>query len=198
MGLLMAALASALLIYAWTYLSSTLAHVEAEARYQSVVRGKIPADLEFDALTRSLRTTPNPSDLNKAAFLQLIRAQQLGIKSIRAIPRLTGARRDLLKGIAISPSDAYAWTRLAVAAVELNHMDEAASALSMAMQLAPADRALASMHFDLGVVLWSQLDSVAKASLLQRLKWATQQPELLHVVKGNSAIALREKLSKAP
>ena len=198
MGLLMAALASAMLIYSLKYASATIAHVDTEARYNAVTAGVVPTELELDALTRLLRTTPNPSDLSKAAFLQLIRAQQSGIKSIRALPRLIGARRDLLKGIAASPSDAYAWTRLAVAEVELEHFPEAAKALSMAMQLAPADQGLASMHFDLGVVLWNRLDAAAKASLAQRLKWASRKPELSHVVQGNSARALREKLSTKP
>jgi hypothetical protein len=43
------------------------------------------------------------------------------------------------------------------------------------------------------VVLWDRLDGAAKRSIIQRLKWAEQVPELARVVAGNSAMALKKK-----
>lgn len=197
-GVLTAAFSAALIIYSLQYVRLAWKFAQAEPRYAAVVKGQLPGELELDALTRSLRDSPNVSNLSRAAFVQLLRAQQLGIKSIRALPRLTAAQRDLLKGLSAAPSDAYAWTRLAVADAELEEPAKAAAALEMALQLAPSDRPLASMQFDLAVLLWNDLSPAAKAFLAQRLKWAAQQPELKSVTTGVSARALRDKLAAKP
>lgn len=197
-GVLTSAFAATLVIYSLQFVGSSWRFAQAEPRYAEVVKGNLPGEVELDALTRSLRDSPNPSNLSRSAFVQLVRAQQLGIKSIRALPRLTAAQRDLLKGLAAAPSDAYAWTRLAVAQAELEEPAKAARALEMALQLAPSDRPLASMQFDLAVLLWNDMSPAARAFVAQRLKWASQQPELKSVTEGVSARALRERLAAKP
>ncbi|MEQ1756378.1 MAG: hypothetical protein ABL973_19840 [Micropepsaceae bacterium] len=197
-GVLTAAFSAALIIYSLQYVRLSWKIAQAEPRYAAVVKGQLPGEVELDALTRSLRDSPNVSNLSRSAFVQMVRAQQLGIRSIRALPRLTAAQRDLRKGLSAAPTDAYSWTRLAVANAELDEQARAAAALEMALQLAPSDRQLASMQFDLAVMLWNDLSPTARALLAQRLKWASQQPELKTVTSGVSARALKEKLAAKP
>jgi hypothetical protein len=194
-GLLLAFVAVGMVLYAVQYFRASWAFAQARPSYIAVTKGQLPGDLELDALTRSLRTSPYRSDLSGAAFIQLLRAQQLGITSIRALPRLIAARHDLRIGIAASPADAFAWTRLAVAEAELGERKQAAAALGMALELAPAERVLAAIQFDLAVVLWDDLGASAKASLAQRLKWISGMPALKDVAAGNSARALNARLA---
>ena len=196
-GLLAAVLGAALIVTAVPLAMPAWQFAQSEPRYLDVVKGKPAGMLELDALTRSLRASSSRADLSRAAFVQMVAAQQLGLKSFRALSRLMSARRDLRLGLAAAPSDAYAWTRLAVAELELGKLREAAAALAMALQLAPSERGLTALHFDLGVVLWGQLDERAKLSIAQRLRWAAHVPELAHVVAGNSAMALKSKMNSS-
>jgi tetratricopeptide (TPR) repeat protein len=191
---MLAVTAAGMMLYGLQYLGASWAFAQARPDYMLVTKGQLPGELELDALTRSLRSSPYRSDQSGAAFVQLLRAQQLGIKSVRALPRLIAARHDLRLGIAASPADAYAWTRLAVAEAQLDDRKQAADALAMALELAPAERVLASMQFDMAVLLWDNLGPSAKASLAQRLKWIEGIPELHDVAAGNSARALRDRL----
>jgi len=193
-GLMLAVTAAGMMLYGLQYVSASWAFAQARPDYILVTKGQLPGELELDALTRSLRSSPYRSDQSGAAFVQLLRAQQLGIKSVRALPRLIAARHDLRIGIAASPADAYAWTRLAVAEAQLDERKQAADALAMALELAPAERVLASMQFDMAVLLWDELGASAKASLAQRLKWIEGIPELHDVASGNSARSLRDRL----
>ncbi len=195
-GVLMAVFAALLIVYAVQFVQPAWHFAQSEPRYLDVMKGKPAGVVELDALTRALRASPSPSDLNRAAFVQMITAQNLGLKSFRALTRLTSARRDLRLGLSSAPSDAYAWSRLAVAELELGNPRDAGAALSMALQLAPSERGLTQMHFDLAVVLWPQLDSRARRSIAQRLKWAAQVPELARAVTGNSALALQDKVAR--
>lgn len=195
-GLPMAVLALAMLLYAAHHFTAVWQYAQAEADYMRVARGEIPGELELDAMTGALRRSGKPSDLSRAAHAQLIRAQQLGVKSIRSIPRLTAARRDLLLGVSASPADAYAWTRLAVVEMHLASAGPAARALEMALQLAPAERKLTALQFDLAVVLWPELQPAARNSIAQRLRWARQLPELKAAMAGNSARSLEQLLAK--
>jgi len=196
-GLLLAVVAAGMLLYGLQYLRACWAFAQTRPDYVAVTKGQLPGELELDALTRSLRSSPYRSDQSGAAFVQLLRAQQLGIRSVRALPRLIAARHDLREGIAVSPADAFAWTRLAVAEAQLDERKQAADALAIALELAPAERVLASMQFDMAVLLWDDLGPAAKASLAQRLKWITGIEALHDVATGNSARALQQKLQDA-
>jgi hypothetical protein len=79
----------------------------------------------------------------------------------------------------------------------LEHRERAAAALGMALQVAPRERGLASMQFDLAVILWHQLNAEAKTALERRLVWAQGHPALKRVVEGNSVAVLRQRLAAA-
>ncbi|MCE9522376.1 MAG: hypothetical protein K8S25_08095 [Alphaproteobacteria bacterium] len=189
-----AALASYLCLYALTSVSLAWDFAHAEPRYAAVARGKIGTALELDALIPALRASPFRADLSRAAFVQMVMAQQIGLKSLRATTRMAAARRDLRLGLAAAPSDAYAWTRLAVAEMHLGNIKAAAGALSIAMQIAPAERKLTPIHFDLAVALLPELDAQGKATVARRLQIAAKWPELTPALSSNSANALRSRL----
>ncbi|MBP6014735.1 MAG: hypothetical protein KBA31_21105 [Alphaproteobacteria bacterium] len=194
-GVLAAAFSSWLLVYGAMFLISSWHFAEAEPRYAAVARGKAGTVVELDALIQALRTSPVRADLSRAAFVQMLTAQQIGLRSLRATTRLTAARRDLRLGLSASPSDAYAWTRLAITEQRLEHQDEAAAALAMALQVAPAERKLTAVQLDLGVSLWPDLRKEGRDALARRLKLAERWPEQQRTLAGNSAAALRERLA---
>ena len=193
-GLLIAAFAAYLVVYAAMFGASAWAFASAEPRYAAVAKGKVGTVFELDALTRALRDSPSRGDLSRAAFVQMLTAQQEGLGSLRATTRLTAARRDLRLGLSASPSDAYAWTRLAISEQRIEHEREAARALSVALQVAPTERKLTAVHMDLAVILWPELDDVAREALERRIKWAEGRADLKAAATGNSAIVLRERL----
>ena len=194
-GVIAAAFASWLLVYGAMFLIPSWHFAAAEPRYATVARGKTGSVVELDALVQALRASPSRSDLSRAAFIQMLTAQQIGLRSLRATTRLTAARRDLRLGLASSPSDAYAWTRLAISEFRLDHRAEAAAALAMALQVAPAERKLTPVHLDLGVALWLDLSLAGREALARRLKLAERWPELKATLSSNSAAALRERFA---
>lgn len=194
-GILAAAFASWLLVYGAMFLLPSWHFAEAEPRYAEVARGKAGTVVELDALIQALRTSPVRADLSRAAFVQMLTAQQIGLRSLRATTRLTAARRDLRLGLSASPSDAYAWTRLAITEFRLEHEREAAAALALALQVAPAERKLTSVQVDLAVALWPDLDKEGRAAIARRLKLAERWPELKATLQGNSVAALRERVA---
>ncbi len=194
-GFLSAVLAAYLCVYAAQYLGPAWRFAQAEPRFAAVARGKLETTLELDALIQALRTSPWRADLGRAAFVQMLTAQQIGLKSLRATTRLTAARRDLRLGLFAAPSDAYAWTRLAVTELHLANPNAAAKALSVGLQIAPAERKLTGLQFDLAVALWNGLDEQGRDSIERRLASAAKWPELKAVLAGNSARALRARLS---
>lgn len=194
-GVLVAALAGYLIVYAALFGMSAWTFASAEPRYAAVAKGKVGTVFELDALTRALRASPSRSDLSRAAFVQMLTAQQEGLGSLRATTRLTAARRDLRLGLSASPSDAYAWTRLAISEQRIEHAKEAARALSIALEVAPAERKLTSVHMDLAVILWPELDTAGREALERRIAWAEGRPDLKALVAGNSAAVLRGRLA---
>lgn len=196
-GLLAAALGAALVVYGGLYAIPAWRFAEAEPRYDAVARGKLGSVVELDALTRALRTSPMRADLNRAAFVQVVTAQREGLKSYRSETRMFAAQRDLRTGLRASPSDSYAWTRLALAEHRLERRERAAAALSLALQIAPADRKLTALQLDLALLLWPELDDGGKAAIERRLSEGKKWPDLAQALSGNSANALRAKLDAA-
>ncbi len=195
-GVIVAAFAAYLIAYAAMFGTAAWAFAGAEPRFAAVARGKVGTVYELDALTQALRASPWHADLSRAAFVEKLSAQKEGLSSLRATTRLTSARRDLRLGLSGSPSDSYAWTRLAISEQRIEHEEDAARALSLALQVAPAERNLAPVQFDLGVILWSELDKPGREALERRLKWAEGRPELKTAVTGNSATVLRQRLAE--
>jgi hypothetical protein len=194
-GLIAAFIAAAVLIYAAAFAKPAWEFAQAEPHYAEVAKGKLGSVVELDALTQALRASPWRADLSRAALVQMLTAQQSGLESFRAITRLSAAQRDLRLGLAAAPADVFAWTRLAVSEVRLGNEQKAGAALSMAFKVAPADRKLAAMQFDLAVVLWHYLDKEARAALERRLAWAARWPEFKRTLEGNSVAALRQRLA---
>lgn len=194
-GLTTGAISAALFVYAMLNVEAAWHFAQAEPRYGEIARGRAATVVELDALTQALRASPVPADLSRAALVQMLTAQQVGLETIRALPRLSAARRDLRLGLAAAPTDAFAWTRLAVTETNLDNRQNAAAALSLALQVAPTDQKLAALQFDLAVVVWPQLSSDAKALVERRLNWAQRWPSLKTVVEGNSAGALRRLIA---
>jgi hypothetical protein len=194
-GLLMAGFAAYLIVYAALFGLPAWTFAAAEPRYTAVTKGKVGSVYELDALTRALRDSPWRADLSRAAFVQMLSAQQDGLGSLRATTRLTAARRDLRLGLIASPSDAYAWTRLAISEQRIEHEEDAARALSLALQVAPTERKLTPVQFDLAVILWPDLDTPAREALERRIKWAEGRADMKAVVTGNSATVLRGRLA---
>lgn len=193
-GLVAGAIGAGLLVYAALYTQAAWNFAQAEPRYREIERGKAATVVELDALTQALRASPSDADLSRAAFVQMLTAQQLGLRSLRAVGRLTSARRDLRRGVTATPTDAFAWMRLAVTELHLSHPKAAALAYSNAVQLAPMERKLIPMQLDLAVVLWPQLSRSTKALIEQRMTWAAGSPELRQALEGNSAKAIRARL----
>lgn len=193
-GVLTAAFAAYLMVYAALFAWPMWTFAGEEPRYAAIARGKVGNVFELDSLTRALRTSPWRADMSRAAFVQMLTAQQVGLGSLRATTRLTAARRDLRLGLRAAPSDAYAWTRLAISEQRLEHLKDAGAALSIALQIAPAERKLASVQFDLAVILWHQLDVAGREALAHRLKWAKGRPEFATLVAGNSVSVLNTRL----
>jgi tetratricopeptide (TPR) repeat protein len=194
-GMAGALLAAGLCLYAITFVAPAWDYAQAEPRFAAVARGKLETTLELDALIQALRTSPWRSDLGRAAYVQMLTAQQIGLKSLRATTRLTAARRDLRLGLISAPADAYTWTRLAVTELHLGNLDGAGKALSVALQIAPAERKLTGLQFDLAVALWSELDIEGKQAIGRRLALAKAWPELKPVLEANSAQALHKRLA---
>jgi hypothetical protein len=195
MGVVSAALGAYLCLYGAQFVAPAWDYAHAEPRFASVARGNLESALELDGLIQALRSSPWRADLGRAGFVQMLTAQQIGVKSLRATTRLTAARRDLRQALLSAPSDAYAWTRLAVTELHLEHPAAAAHALSAALQVAPAERKLTGLQFDLAVVLWEKMDQRGRDAVERRLAFAEKWPELKPVLAGNSAKALRARLS---
>lgn len=190
-GLVTGVVAAALFVYAALYAEAEWSFARAEARYRDAANSKPLTIVELDALTQALRASPARRDLSSAALVQILAAQQLGVSSLRAISRLSAARRDLRLGVAAAPTDAIAWTRLAVTEMRLGHPQRAAAALALACRVGPAERTTAATQFDLAVALWPHLSAEVKATLEQRLNWARGSAELKHVVEAKSAATIR-------
>ncbi len=187
--------ALALMAYGASYATAAWRFAEAEPGYTRVAHGKAASIVELDALTRVLRASPMRGDLSRAAYLQVLAAQQQGLKTAHSATRMFAARKDLHAGLAASPSDSYGWTRLAIAEYRLGDRDRAAAALSMAMQIAPAERKLTGLQLDLALMLWPELDAAGRAAVERRLKDSAKWPELAQTLQGNSALALRAKIA---
>jgi hypothetical protein len=194
-GVVTAAIAAALVVYGALYGEAAWTFAQAEARYRDAADGKPMTIVELDALTQALRASPARHDLSNAAEIQIRAAQQLGISSLRAISRLSAARRDLRIGVSAAPTDTAAWTRLAVTETQLGHQQRAASALALAFEVGTTDRALAATQFDLAVELWPHFNAQAKAVLERRLGLARANVSLKDIAEGKSATTLRRYLA---
>jgi hypothetical protein len=193
-GLIAGAIAGGLIVFGALYGQASWHFAQAEPAFREVASGKSATVVELDALTQALRASPQRSDLSSAAIVQMLTAEQVGISSLRAISRVSAARRDLRLGLGASPSDASAWTRLAMTEAQLGHHARAVAALTLACEIAPNDPAPAAMQFDLALVLWPHMDARGKAAVERRLQWAGRRIDMKSVVAANAAATLQQRL----
>lgn len=193
-GLVTGAVASGLLVYAVLFAEGAWRFAQAEAHYRDIDDAGARTVVELDALTRALRASPARRDLTHAAEVQIRAAEQLGVSSFRAITRLSAAQRDLHTGLAASPADVSAWTRLAETEARLGNRRQAVAALMLACRMAPPTPALAGIQMDLAVVLWPNLTTGAKAAVEHRLAWMENRPEMKAVAQGTAAMTIRARL----
>lgn len=203
-GLPMAVLALAILFWAaqvfplaWSALFIQSA-LEPQNRYEAVSRGAAVGDPELAALSRTLRRTGQPANIARAAQVQLLRAQRIGVTSLRAQQLATQAVRDLRVALAAAPADTHAWMRLAVAHYLLQEQAPAARALAMSLRTAKSDAALLAMQFDLAVIVWDELDPAARALVAERLNAAGAQARRVGEKEGHSARLLRGMIARPP
>src|SRR5262245_40233099 len=78
-GLLAAAIGTSLIVYAALFAEPSWQYAQAAPRYAEVQRGKMPTVVELDALTQALRASPARADLSRAAFVQMLTAQRVGL-----------------------------------------------------------------------------------------------------------------------
>jgi hypothetical protein len=194
-GLVTGTIAAALIVYGALYAEAAWAFAHAEARYRDAASGKPMTIVELDALTQALRASPVRRDLARAALVQTLAAEQLDVTSLRAISRLSAARRNLRLAVSAAPTDAVAWTRLATTELQLGHRQSAAAALALACQVGRTEPSLASTQFDLAVTLWPYLTPKGKAALEGRLNWVSGDAAQKHVAEAKSADTLRRHIA---
>lgn len=203
-GLPMAVLAIAILFWAmhtfpsaWSALFAQAA-IEPQNRYDAVARGAAAGDPELAALSQTLRRTGQPASIARAAQVQLLRAQRVGVTSVRAQQLATQAVRDLRVALAAAPADTHAWMRLAVAHCILQEQAPAARALAMSLRTAKSDAALNAMQLDLAVIVWNELEPSARALIAERLRAGAARGPKPGGKEGHSARLLREMIARPP
>jgi hypothetical protein len=118
-------------------------------------------------------------DPSRAAFLDMRIAQEQGVRTGEGYARLVRAAAELARGLRASPADPYAWTRRAAVLVQLEGATRAAAqSLSTALMIAPRDRKLGAMQFDLAVVLWPLMDGEGREALVRRAAFIAGDPAL--------------------
>ena len=161
----------------------------AEVRYREAALLQKPIEAEeSDRVAASL-------DASRAGFLDMMVAQELGSRTAQGQARLARAIGELQRGLRASPADAYGWTRLAAALVQTRAAgDEAAWALSVALQIAPHDRKLGALQFDLAVVLWPRLSADGREALTRRARFIAGEPTLKAQAQAFAVTALGQSL----
>ncbi len=162
--------------------------------YDRIAEGRLPVDIELLSLAVGLRATGEPDDKMRAALIELLWAQRLGVDTLRGLQRVIAARKDLETALAVRPANGHGWMKLAIARVLMDEPREAERALAVSLATSGPDPALTALQLDLAVVLWDALKDDTKQSLEKRLKWIAGQPSLKHLEHSHAATVLRRKL----
>lgn len=149
--------------------------------------GKADLDGASRALAAALRRHESAGHWGARGHLLLLQGTQQGFgetpPAIAPALLVSSHRRSL----AFDPADPYVWLRLAQShIVQAGANAAAASAVSRALRLAPADRAVRYRRLDLGFLLWPHLDEADRAVLrddIRAMAW--------HDVKWLIAVTLR-------
>jgi hypothetical protein len=162
--------------------------------YDRIAEGRLPVDIELLSLAVGLRSTGEPDDKMRAALIELLWAQRLGVDTLRGLQRVIAARKDLETALAVRPANGHGWMKLAIARVLMDEPREAERALAASLATSGPDPALTALQLDLAVVLWDALKDDTKQSLEKRLKWIAGQPSLKDLEHSHAATVLRRKL----
>lgn len=100
---------------------------------------------------------------------------------------LDGAVADLSDGLARAPANPLAWTALGDARVAAGDRAGAAAALNASILLGPNELYVTLPRSDLGMKLWSDLDSAAKRAVMSQMKlaWDYNPAALVALVRSN-------------
>lgn len=164
--------------------------------YDRIAEGRLPVDIELLSLAVGLRSTGEPDDKMRAALIELLWAQRLGVDTLRGLQRVIAARKDLETALAARPANGHGWMKLAIARVLMDEPLEAERALAASLATSGPDPALTALQLDLAVVLWDALKDDTKQSLEKRLKWIAGQPSLKSLGSSHAATVLRRKLDQ--
>lgn len=203
-GLPMAILALVvLLVLVPAFATNWSAEIERERlalrqNYERALDGDLPVDIELLSLGEGLRRTGETDDRLRAAQLELLWAQRLGVDSLRGLQRVIAARTDLEAALARRPADAYGWMKLALARHLMNEPDSAAAALVVSLATRRADPRLTALQLDLAVVLWDQLPPAARRHLAARLRWIDGEASLASLQQSHAVRVLRRKVGAVP
>jgi hypothetical protein len=167
-------------------------------KYERALDGELPVDIELLSLGEGLRRTGYVQDMQRAALLELLWAQRLGVDSLRGLQRVIAAREDLEAALARHPADAYGWMKLALARYLMNDLRPAAAALGASLATRRTDPVLTSLQLDLAVILWDHLPAGARGLVEVRLR-AIDGTSALKVLQQSHAVrVLRRKVSAMP
>jgi hypothetical protein len=135
-------------------------------------------------------------DPSRAGYLEMVVAQRVGFRTPEGGMRLARADTDLERGLSRAPADAYAWTRRATVLMHRRGSSSAAAkALSTALLIAPHDRKLAPIQFDLAVLLWRHMEADGREALQRRVRFIANTPGLQHQAQAFRSTALGKKLA---
>jgi len=166
--------------------------------YERALDGELPVDIELLSLGEGLRRTGETEDMLRAAQLELLWAQRLGVDSLRGLQRVIAARTDLEAALARRPADAYGWMKLALARHLMNEPHAAAAALAVSLATRRADPRLTALQLDLAVVLWDELPPAARKHVAARLRWIEGQAPLTSLMQNHAVRVLRRKVGAVP
>lgn len=164
--------------------------------HDRIVGGILPVDIELLSLAVGLRATGDPDDRMRAALIELLWAQRLGVDTLRGLQRVIATRKDLEMALATRPANGYGWMKLAIARFLMDEPETAERALALSLANSGPDPALTALQLDLAVVLWDNLQFDTKQGLAKRLKWIDAQPSLKSLGRSNAVGVLRRKMGQ--
>lgn len=129
------------------------------------------------------------SDLGLAQILAANKTENAKHKTLL----ISEAQTSLINGLSMGPSNAYAWTRLALAEMSINGISsKAAEFLVLAIDRAPHDRSLVFSRLRLCLLSWSQFDRSGKLSVMDQLRfaWEIDPKRMVKVAAETKQIAV--------
>lgn len=129
-------------------------------------------DILIESQERGLQWNESSRRWTDLGLAQIILANETDDKKNR-IALLGKAEASLIKGLSISPSNAFAWTRLAYIDMATNGISASVTKkLHLAVVRAPHDRRLVFPRLRLCFLAWPQFDEQARPMILDQTRFA--------------------------